>query len=324
MPKLSVDVLISPAAREAAMREDIRIGLNAEPKSIPPVWFYDETGSQLFDRITRLPEYYLTRAERAILADHAGDIADRAGPSTLVEIGSGTSEKTRLLLDAMAASGSLRGITLLDISEEILRQAATELCDRYDVNVHAVVCDLRSDLSELSSDGNQLWAFLGSTIGNFRPAERGELLSGFRTAMGPSDHLLLGTDLVKGPDRLVCAYDDGEGVTAAFNRNVLSVLNDALSADFDVDRYRHVARWNAAESWIEMRLRSMGSQSVTLSALDMKVGFDDGEEILTEISSKFDPARVPGELAAAGLAFTGAWTDTDGDFMLSLSAPRRT
>lgn len=305
------------------MRDDIRSGLSAAPKSIPPVWFYDETGSQLFDRITRLPEYYLTRAERAILADRAGAIADRAGPATLVEIGSGTSEKTRLLLDAMASAGSLRGITLLDISEEILRQAAAELCARYDVDVHAVVGDFRFDVAKLSSSGPQLWAFLGSTIGNFGPVERAALLSDFCTAMGSSDHLLLGTDLVKSPTRLVSAYDDREGITAAFNLNVLSVLNQSLNADFDPARYQHVARWSAADSWIEMRLRSVGSQSVTLAELDMKVGLDDGEEILTEISAKFEPVLVTGELAAAGLALTESWTDPAGDFMLSLAAPAR-
>jgi L-histidine N-alpha-methyltransferase len=323
MPRLSVEVLISPAARDAAMRDDVRSGLTATPKSIPPVWFYDETGSQLFDRITRLPEYYLTRAERAILADQAGAIAERAGPAALVEIGSGTSEKTRLLLDAMAGAGSLRGITLLDISEEILRQAATELCARYDVDVHAVVGDFRFDLAKLASSGTQLWAFLGSTIGNFGPAERHTLLSDFCTAMGPSDHLLLGTDLVKSPTRLVSAYDDREGITAAFNLNVLSVLNESLNADFDPWRYQHVARWNAADSWVEMRLRSVGSQSVTLAGLDMKVGLDDREEILTEISAKFDPAAVARELGGAGLVQGASWTDPAGDFMLSLAGPDR-
>jgi L-histidine N-alpha-methyltransferase len=314
-----VEVVVTPADREQAMREDVRAGLTATPKSIPPVWFYDEAGSQLFDRITRLPEYYLTRAERSILEQRAPEIVSAAGPATLVELGSGTSEKTRLILDAMASAGTLQGIKLLDISEEILRQAAAELSDLYDVDVHAVVGDFRSHLGHLAGDRQQLWAFLGSTIGNFTPAERGRLLSSFREAMGPQDLLLLGTDLVKDPARLVAAYDDRGQVTAAFNLNVLSVLNQALNADFDPARFEHVARWNAADSWIEMRLRSRSNQTVVIRGLDTKIDFDEGEEILTEISAKFDPEKVPAELGSDGLILDRAWKDTAGDFMLNLA-----
>jgi L-histidine N-alpha-methyltransferase len=314
-----VDVVVTPADRDRAMRDDVRAGLTATPKSIPPVWFYDEAGSQLFDRITRLPEYYLTRAERSILEQRAPEIVSATGPATLVELGSGTSEKTRLLLDAMAGAGTLKGIKLLDISEEILRQAAAELSDRYDVDVHAVVGDFRADLGHLAGEGNQLWAFLGSTIGNFTRPERRELLASFRQAMGPQDLLLLGTDLVKDPARLVAAYDDRDRVTAAFNLNVLSVLNHALNADFDPARFEHVALWNAADSWIEMRLRSRADQTVLIRGLDIKINLDEGEEILTEISAKFAPDQVPAELAAAGLVRDRAWTDQAGDFMLSLA-----
>jgi L-histidine N-alpha-methyltransferase len=314
-----VDVVVTPVDRELAMREDVRAGLTATPKSIPPVWFYDEAGSQLFDRITRLPEYYLTRAERSILEQRAPEIVSAAGPATLVELGSGTSEKTRLILDAMASAGTLQGIKLLDISEEILRQAAVELSDRYDVDVHAVVGDFRAHLSHLAGERHQLWAFLGSTIGNFTPPERRGLLSSFRRAMGSQDLLLLGTDLVKDPARLVAAYNDRDQVTAAFNLNVLSVLNHALNADFDPTRFEHLALWNAADSWIEMRLRSRANQTVLIRGLDTKIDIDLGEEILTEISAKFDPDELPAELGAAGLILDQAWKDPAGDFMLNLA-----
>jgi L-histidine Nalpha-methyltransferase len=314
-----VDVVVTPADRERAMREDVRAGLTSSTKFIPPVWFYDEAGSQLFDRITRLPEYYLTRAERSILEERAAEIVAAAGPATLVELGSGTSEKTRLILDAMASAGTLRGIKLLDISEEILRQAAAELSARYDVDVHAVVGDFRAHLDHLAGDGHQLWAFLGSTIGNFTLAERRQLLGSFRKAMGPNDLLLLGTDLVKDPARLVAAYDDSERVTAAFNLNVLSVLNQALNADFDPAQFEHVALWNSADSWIEMRLRSSADQSVLIRGIDTKVDLHPGEEILTEISAKFDPGELPVELGTGGLVVDRAWTDPAGDFMLNLA-----
>lgn len=320
--KPTVEVLVTRADRQAAMARDLRAGLSAGRKFIPPVWFYDETGSRLFDDITRLPEYYLTRAERSILDQHAAEIVARSGSTTLVELGSGTSEKTRLILDAMAGAGSLRGITLLDISEEVLRQAASDLVDRYDVDVHAVVGDFRFHLARLSRGPHQLWAFLGSTIGNFTPAERRALLADFGQAMRPSDHLLLGTDLVKDPDRLVAAYDDSEGVTAAFNKNVLVVVNRDLDADFDPDRFDHLAVWNQAQRWIEMRLRSRTAQAVMVNGLDLKVMLDPGEEILTEISAKFEPRRLRSELSRSGLALLESCTDFAGDFMLSLIRPR--
>ena len=319
---LTVEVLVRPEDRRRAMEEDVRDSLASRDKTIPPVWFYDETGSRLFDEITRLPEYYLTRAERSILGERAAEIAERSGADTLVEIGSGTSEKTRLLLDAMAASGSLRSIVLLDISEEILREAARELGDRYDVAVRAVVGDLRRDLAHLGGDGRQLWAFLGSTIGNFPPSDRAGLLSLFRQAMGRGDTLLLGTDLVKPVERLLAAYDDPAGVTARFNLNVLNVLNRELGADFHPEGFAHRAVWNPAGRWIEMRLRSGEAQAARVTALDMDITLEPGEEILTEISAKFDPVELPGELRSAGLAPLCSWTDRAGDFLLTLAAPQ--
>ncbi len=315
----TVDVLVTDADRSKAMREDIREGLAERPRCIPPVWFYDEIGSRLFDEITRLPEYYLTRAERSILRARSANVAIRSQADTLVEIGSGTSEKTLLLLDAMASTGQLRHIVLLDISEEILREAATELSDRYGVQVHAVVGDFRSDLVHLPRPGRRLWAFLGSTIGNFEPRSRADLLGHFCQAMRPGDSLLLGTDLVKDVSRLTAAYDDAQGVTARFNLNVLSVLNRSLHANFDPSRFRHRAVWNPEGRWIEMRLRSISAQKVEIGGLDMVVDLEDGEELLTEISAKFEPSGVVAELGRAGLRVAEEWTDAGADFLLTLS-----
>ena len=304
------------------MRADARAGLTASPKVLPPKWFYDEEGCRLFDEITRLPEYYPTRTERAILARHAGDIAARTSADTLVELGSGTSEKTRLLLDALSAHGSLRRFVPFDVSEPTLRDAASAIQLEYPgVDVHAVVGDFERHLDRLPGGGTRLVAFLGSTIGNLDPDGRARFYRSIAAGLAPDDALLLGTDLVKDPRRLEAAYDDSAGVTAAFNRNVLSVLNRELAADFAPERFAHLARWNSAEEWIEMRLRSQGAQTVRVRELDLQVEFADGEEMRTEISAKFRRERVEAELAAASLALAAWWTDPDGDFALSLSVP---
>jgi L-histidine Nalpha-methyltransferase len=304
------------------LRADARAGLTASPKVLPPKWFYDEEGCRLFDEITRLPEYYPTRTERAILARHAGDIAARKSADTLVELGSGTSEKTRLLLDALSAHGSLRRFVPFDVSEPTLREAANAIELEYPgVDVHAVVGDFERHLDRLPGGGTRLVAFLGSTIGNLDPDGRARFYRSIAAGLAPDDALLLGTDLVKDPRRLEAAYDDSAGVTEAFNRNVLSVLNRELAADFVPDRFAHVARWNPAEEWIEMRLRSQGTQTVHVDGLDLEVAFADGEEMRTEISAKFRRERVEAELAAAGLALAAWWTDPGGDFALSLSVP---
>jgi L-histidine N-alpha-methyltransferase len=280
------------------LRADARAGLTASPKVLPPKWFYDEEGCRLFDEITRLPEYYPTRSERVILARHALDIAARTSADTLVELGSGTSEKTRLLLDASAIELDYPG-----------------------VDVHAVVGDFERHLDRLPGGGTRLVAFLGSTIGNLDPDGRARFYRSIAAGLAPDDALLLGTDLVKDPRRLEAAYDDSAGVTAAFNRNVLSVLNRELAADFAPERFAHIARWNQAEEWIEMRLRSQGTQTVRVQELDLQVEFADGEDMRTEISAKFRRERVEAELAAAGLALAAWWTDPGGDFALSLSVP---
>ena len=304
------------------MRGDARAGLTASPKALPPKWFYDEEGCRLFDEITRLPEYYPTRAEREILSRHAGDIAARTSADTLVELGSGTSEKTRLLLDALAAHGSLRRFVPFDVSEPTLRDAASAIELEYPgVDVHAVVGDFERHLDRLPRGGTRLVAFLGSTIGNLDPDGRSRFFRSLAAGLAPDDALLLGTDLVKDTRRLEAAYDDSAGVTAAFNRNVLSVLNRELAADFVPERFEHVASWNPAEEWIEMRLRSRGAQTVHVKDLDLHVEFADGEEMRTEISAKFRRERVEAELSAAGLAVAAWWTDPSGDFALSLSVP---
>jgi L-histidine Nalpha-methyltransferase len=289
---------------------------------LPPKWFYDEEGCRLFDEITKLPEYYPTRTERAILVACAGDIAARTSADTLVELGSGTSEKTRLLLDALSAQRTLRRFVPFDVSEPTLRDAAGAIEVEYPgIDVHAVVGDFERHLDRLPTGGTRLVAFLGGTIGNLDPRARARFYGEIAAGLGPDDALLLGTDLVKDTGRLEAAYDDAAGVTAAFNRNVLSVLNRELGADFVPDRFAHIARWNAAEEWIEMRLRSEGAQAVHVAELDLDVRFAGGEEMRTEISAKFRRERVEDELAAAGLALTAWWTDPGGDFALSLSVP---
>jgi len=321
--RATIEVLVTSAERHAALAADVRAGLTATPKWLAPVWFYDERGSRLFDEITRLPEYYLTRAERSILQAHAGEIASVSAADTLVELGSGTSEKTRLLLDAMSATGQLRRFAALDVSEEVLREAAEAIGEAYGVDVVGVVGDFSRHLGCLPRGGRRLVAFLGSTIGNLAPSQRRQFLTDLDEAMDRDDQLLLGTDLVKSRERLLRAYDDRAGVTAEFNRNVLRVLNAELGASFRPERFAHVARWDEAERWVEMRLRSLGTQRVAVPALDLEVAFADGEELRTEISTKFTPAQVEDELAAAGFAVEKTWTDAANDFLLTLARPDR-
>ncbi|AFM19523.1 putative methyltransferase [Mycolicibacterium chubuense NBB4] len=303
-----------------ALRRDVREGLAQTPKTLPPKWFYDSVGSDLFDQITRLPEYYPTRAEAQILAARAGEIAAASGADTLVELGSGTSEKTRRLLDALSDRGALVRFIPFDVDASVLADAGAAIQREYPgIEIDAVCGDFEEHLGKIPSVGRRLVAFLGSTIGNLTPGPRAEFLTSVAEMMQPGDTLLMGTDLVKDPDRLVRAYDDSAGVTAQFNRNVLAVVNRELGADFDVDAFDHVAKWNDAEERIEMWLRSSRAQRVHIAALDLDVDFADGEEMLTEVSCKFRRSRVDDELAAAGLRRTHWWTDDAGDFGLSLS-----
>jgi L-histidine N-alpha-methyltransferase len=320
-PTLTVDVHLPPDHRRAAMAADVEAGLTATPKSLPPVWFYDDRGSELFDEITRLDEYYPTRTERSILTAHARDIVDASGADVLVELGSGTSDKTRLLLDAMAAAGRLDAFVPLDVSEATLRAAAGDIMETYRVPVHAIVGDFHHHLGTIPRSGRRLVAFLGSTIGNLDPAQRRRFFFDLDTTLDHDEWLLLGTDLVKDRDRLVAAYDDAAGVTAAFNRNVLAVLDKELHAHFELDTFAHVALWNEAQQWIEMRLRSTREQLVAVDDLELKVHFDEGEEMRTEIAAKFTPERLRQELWDAGFVVAETWTDPAGDFLLTLAHP---
>lgn len=317
---LSLSNHLSADSAAAALRSDVRDGLTQTPKSLPPKWFYDATGSDLFDQITRLPEYYPTRTEAAILREVAGEIAAVTGADTLVELGSGTSEKTRMLLDALRERGSLRRFIPFDVDASVLGAAGTAIAAEYPgIEIQAVCGDFEQHLDQIPQVGRRLVVFLGSTIGNLTAGPRGDFLASLAATLRPGDALLLGTDLVKDVDRLVRAYDDGAGVTAAFNRNVLAVLNRELDADFDLDAFDHVAKWNAAEERIEMWLRATEAQRVYVRGLDLTVDFATGEEMLTEVSCKFRPDGVAAELAAAGLHRTHWWTDPAGDFGLSLS-----
>lgn len=319
---LSVDVHLGPGDLRRALEEDVRAGLSAPAKSIPPVWFYDEEGSRLFEEITRLPEYYPTRAERRLLNDAAPAIAALARADTLVELGAGACDKTRLLLDAMAAEGPLRRYLPFDVSDDFLRAAAAGLVDDYaGLQVHAVIGDFHRHLDAIPTGGRRLVAFLGGTIGNLTPPERRRFLFDLNCTMGTADHLLIGTDLVKDPARIVAAYDDPAGVTARFNRNVLCVLNNQLGATFDPEAFDHVALWNPEEEWIEMRLRSVTDQTVTIADLSMTVSFAAGEDLLTEISAKFTPERVVRELEAVDFVVDGQWGADDGEFLLTLAHP---
>jgi L-histidine Nalpha-methyltransferase len=302
------------------LRRDVRDGLSASPKVLPPKWFYDERGSALFEQITELPEYYPTRAERSILEAKAADIAGRTKAHTLVELGAGSAAKTRLLLDALRDGGTLGQYVPVDVSVSTLVDTGEALSREYpQLPVHAVAADFEHHLDRVPGGGPGLTAFLGGTIGNFEPVPRAGFLAALREGMAPGDWLLLGTDLVKDPATLVGAYDDAAGVTAEFNRNVLHVINRELQADFDVDAYRHIALWDAESEWIEMRLESLADQKVRLIELDLTVGFGKGEQVRTEISAKFRESGVRAELAAAGFGMQEWWTDTEGRFALSLS-----
>ena len=315
-----VDIYLTPDHAERALRDDARRGLTSTPKWLSPKWFYDARGSDLFEEITKLPEYYPTRAERSILADHAGDIARRTRAHTLVELGSGSSEKTSLLLDALQAAGTLVQFVPLDVSETALRTAVATLNGDYPaLSIHAVVADFTEHLGLIPGQTPRLVAFLGGTIGNLLPDERATFLGELRDTLLPGEWLLLGTDLVKDPRLLVPAYDDSAGVTAEFNRNALAVLNRELGADFNLDNYQHVAIWDAENEWIEMRLRSTTPARVTLVKLALEMVLAAGEEIRTEISTKFGREGVERELTNAGFSLDSWWTDPEGLFALSLA-----
>lgn len=318
---VAVEVHLDATEWAEARDGEARRGLTSTPKVLSPVWFYDERGSELFDEITRLDEYYPTRAERAILTAHARDIADLTRASTLVELGSGTSDKTRLLIEAMLAGDTLDRFVPFDVSEQTLRASASAVASEYALSVRAVVGDFHRHLARIPRSGRRLIAFLGGTIGNFDPVQRHRFLMDLDASMDHDEWFLLGADLVKDPARLVAAYDDRRGVTAEFNRNALRVLNRELGANFDVEAFQHVARWNAAESWIEMWLRSRRPQQVRVQQLGLDLALAAGEEIRTEISAKFTVEGLHEELWACGFVVEASWTDPAGDFLLTLARP---
>ncbi|MGN6255623.1 MAG: L-histidine N(alpha)-methyltransferase [Solirubrobacterales bacterium] len=320
---IAIDVHLDEGAA-AKMARDVREGLCAYPKEVAPKYFYDERGSELFERITELPEYYPTRAEREILANRSGEIHAAAGcPETLIELGSGSAAKTRHLLSAMRDCDSLGTYVPVDISEEITQRTAAELVEEYPgLDVHGLVCDFEQHLERVPhGSGTRMIAFLGGTIGNLYPRERHAFLERIRALLGPGDHLLLGTDLIKDRARLEAAYNDSAGVTAEFNKNVLAVLNDQLGADFDLDAFDHVARYDEEAERMDIRLRSLADQEVRLEGLDLEIAFAAEEEMRTEISTKFTRERIEAAYAGAGLELRGWFTDAARDYALSLAAP---
>ncbi|MDT8912644.1 L-histidine N(alpha)-methyltransferase [Amycolatopsis sp. PS_44_ISF1] len=302
------------------LRADVTAGLTADQKWLPPKWFYDADGSELFEKITALPEYYPTRCEREVLAARAADIAGLTGAHTLVELGSGSSEKTRLLLDALTGHGTLESFVPLDVSESALAEASAAIAADYPgLAVRGVVGDFTQHLGLLPGGRPRLVVFLGGTIGNFLPEDRATFLKSVREVLDEGEWLLLGTDLVKDRETLERAYDDEAGVTAAFNRNVLRVINTGLGANFDLDAFEHASYWDAGHEWVEMRLRARRALTVQIPGAGLEVRFAEGEHIRTEISAKFRPGGVEAELAAAGFGLERWWTDSQQRFGVSLA-----
>ncbi len=322
--RVSVEVNLPPGGPLSGMAADVRAGLTRPFKELSPRYFYDQRGCELFERITRLPEYYPTRCERAILESHSADIVAAAEPRSLIELGSGSATKTRVLLDAMREANCLETYCPVDISEGITLETAARIAEEYeDVEVRGLVCDFELDLERMPVGGPRVIAFLGGTIGNFQPQQRASFLRRVANLLGPEDRFLLGTDLVKDRETLEAAYNDSAGVTAEFNKNVLSVINRELGADFDLDLFEHRALWDSANLWVDIRLRSLSRHVVNVSALDAMIAFDRGEEMRTEISTKFARHGLERIYAEAGLEMVEWWTDDDGLFGLSLAGALR-
>ena len=319
----TLDVHLTEADADAALRTDARRGLTSTPKVLRPQWLYDPRGSELFEQITALPEYYPFVAEREALARGAADVARLAGADTLVELGSGSSTKSTLLLDALSRTGDLRHYVPVDVSASALEEAVPGLVAGYpDLDVHGVVGDFIADLRSIPRVGRRLVVLLGGTIGNFEPEQRREFLTALSETLDPGEHFLVGTDLIKDEETLVAAYDDAAGVTAEFELNALTVLNRVLGADFDVDAFSYAAVWVPQASRIEMRVRARRAMTVQVPSLDLTVEFAEGEEMRTEISTKFTREGVASELDAAGFDVAHWITDPAGRFGLTLARRR--
>jgi L-histidine Nalpha-methyltransferase len=318
-PDITIDRHLDPAAPDT-LAADVREGLTREHKELAPKYFYDARGSELFDQITSLPEYYPTRAEREILNRRSPEIVAQTGTHELVELGSGMASKTRALLYAMAGAGALRRYVPFDVDESVVEGCAAELVDHYPgLAVHGVVGDFEHHLELIPPGEDRIFAFLGGTIGNLFPDQRHRFLTRLRGLMGPGDRLVVGTDLVKDRATLEAAYDDSQGVTAEFNKNVLAVINARLGADFDLDAFEHVATFDEEASRIEMRLRSLADQVVRIPGADLEVRFAGGETMRTEISTKFTPETIERSLDGAGLELEQLYNDSEGLFALSVS-----
>lgn len=320
LPKIHIDRQVAGGGPFANIAEDVRRGLTQTPKELPPKYFYDVRGATLFEQISELPEYYQTRTERALLEQIADEIILSCQSTTLVEFGSGNSLKTRILLDAMARAGLLDCYVPIDISEEQLRGTAHALSDDYHgLRVHGVIGDFEHPVENVPEGGPRLIIFLGGTIGNLTPDEASSFLRNVARLLGPKDRFLLGTDLVKDVDVLERAYNDSAGVTAAFNRNILSVINQHLDANFALDCFEHLAVYNEEESRIEMHLVARESHQVWIDAIDLTVNLAQGESIRTEISCKYTRGMMDTMLAQAGLQLLRWDTDPNNLFALSLS-----
>ena len=305
------------------MIREVGAGFRNVRKEISPKYFYDRNGSELFEEITRLDEYYQTRTERAILESVAPELSRGYGFTDLVEFGSGSSEKTRILLDALSGDGSLRTYHPIDVSRDFLLETADVLAADYpDLDVSPVLGDFADGIDGIETSGPTLAAFLGGTIGNLYPEEGVRFLATVREGMGQGDGLLLGCDLVKDPAMLHAAYNDRAGITAAFNRNVLHVLNRELDGEFDPDSFHHYAFYNPRRQWIEMHLVSRHRQSIRIGKLDLTVGFEEGESLLTEISRKFTRDSVLRMLSDGGFRLREWWSDPDDLFALVLAVPQ--
>lgn len=298
---------------------DVRLAMTRYPKMLPSKWLYDEVGSRLFDEMTRLPKYYQTETERAILSAHAREIVELSGATTLAELGSGTSDKTTTLLDAFTEFGALRTFVPVDLSEEVMHEAAHQLRDQYPtLRVLPIFADFTQSLS-LPVDGPRLVAFMGGTLGNFYPDERRLFLEHLASTLAPGDHVLLGTDLLKSADRLVAAYHDEQRITERFILNVLTVMNNALDSEFDTTTFAYIPLWDAPNSRMDLRLRSLRDQQVAIPGAGITASFGKGEEIRIVISTKFRIPDLVTELETAGLSPIRVMTDPAEDYALSLA-----